>query len=144
MSNEIARKQFIIEAPQGTVWDLLGRAMYRSLPLEKMDIVSETTFRAVLRWKLAFISLPLNVSVVLDNISPPGLLEAIIQVKKGIINQKLRVTFTLSAVDTDRTGVVCQALRNGGGTLSWLMAGQQRSFTEDMFDAINIALKRLC
>ena len=54
----IAERQFVIDAPQKRVWDLLARAVYQSLPLEKIDIVNERTFFAELRWNLAFSIVP--------------------------------------------------------------------------------------
>ena len=67
----IAQKEFTIAAPQARVWELLGRIIYRSLPLEQMEVVSETTFFAVLRWRIAFIRLPLRVKVALVHLPAP-------------------------------------------------------------------------
>jgi len=138
------QKQFTIEAPQNRVWELLGRGIYRCLPLEKMDIINETTFRAVLKWKLSLINIPLNVRVVLEDIFPPSLLGALIQVKKGIIDQTMKVAFSLNEVDEGKTEVICTATGKGGAILGGLLRRQQRSFTEGMFDSIKARLERFC
>ncbi len=146
MKAPIVQRQFVIEASQQRVWDLLGRTVYGCLPLEKMNIVNETTAYAVLRWRLGFISLPLDLKLELVDISPPGLLGSKIWVKKQVIQLvALKVTFTLRPVNKGRTEVVCTAMEEGGGTiLRWLLGGQQRSFTEGMFDSIRARLERFC
>ena len=146
MNAPIVHRQFVIEASQQRVWDLLGRTVYRCLPLEKMNAVSETTAYAVLRLRLAFISLPLNVKVELVDISPPSSLGSKIWVKKRVIKLvALKVTFTLRPVDEGKTEVVCTAMEDGRRTmLGWLVRGQQRSFTEGMFDSIRARLEQFC
>lgn len=145
MSQEIiGNKQFTIEAPQSRVWELLGRAIYRCLPLEQMEVSSHTTFRAVLRWRLAFIAIPLRVKVVLAEISPPNLLAALIEVRKSVINQTMKVTFNLRPLDESKTEVSCRALRDSGGLIAWLMRGQQQRFTGQIFDSISATIRRLC
>ncbi len=134
---EILQKEFTIAAPPEKVWDMLGKVIYRCLPLEKMDIVDETTFRAVLRWRWAFIKLPLNLKVKLVDISPPSSLGSLIRVKKGMIDMVIKVSFTLTPVNEGKTEVVCTALDEGERNVpGWLMRGQQRSFAEEMFDSI--------
>lgn len=144
MKQEICGKQYIIDAPRVVVWELLGRAIYRGLPLERMEVSSETTFRAELRWRLALIDIPLRVKVVLNDISPPDLLKALIEVKRSPINQTIRVTFKLHDLGEGKTEVSCRALKDGGGLIAWLTRGQEQRFTEQMFDSIIGTLKRLC
>ena len=146
MKAPIVQRQFVIEASQQRVWDLLGRTIYRCLPLEKMNIVNETTAYAVLRWRLGFISLPLNLKLELVDISPPSLLGSKIWVKKRAIQlASLKVEFTLRPIDKDKTEVICTGMEEDRGTIAgWLVRGQQRSFAEDMFDSIKARLEQFC
>ncbi len=140
----IAQKEFTIAAPQARVWELLGRIIYRSLPLEQMEVVSETTFFAVLRWRIAFIRLPLRVKVALVDITSDRSLGAVISVKRGIIDSVIDVTFSLSAVNENETGVRCLARARDGGLRGWLTLGLRRRFTAELFDQIYRLLRRLC
>ena len=141
---EIAQRKFIINAPRERVWELLGRIIYRSLPLERMEVVTETSFRAVLNWRLAGLNLPLKVKVSMDDISPPEQLGASIKVKKGIIDQTVLVSFALTTFAQDQTELVCNAATEGGAITTWLLGGQQRRFAGGMFDTIRVQLERLC
>ncbi|MFH0914258.1 MAG: hypothetical protein V1849_03100 [Chloroflexota bacterium] len=143
MKADSIQRRFVLEAPQERVWELLGRAIYRSLPLEQMDVVSETTFRAILQWRVAGVNLPLKVKVSLDEINPPGSLGATIQATKGVINQTVKVKFTLSKISEKKTQVVCTASGGGGGAMGWLVKGQQQNFTGGMFESLESLLKRL-
>lgn len=146
MKAPVVQRQFVIEAPQQRVWNLLGRTIYRCLPLEKINIVNETTAYAVLRWRFGFVSLPLDLKLELVDISPPSSLGSKIWVKKLAIQLvALKVTFTLRPVNKGKTEVVCTAMEEGRGTLlGRLMEGQQQSFTEGMFDSLKARLEQFC
>ena len=141
----IAKKQFAIEASQQRVWNLLGRVIYQCLPLEKMDIVDETTFYADLRWRLAFINIPLRLRGKFVDISPPSFLGCLLSVKKGIIQRELEVTFRLNPISQDKTEVTCMA--EGEETrppLKWIVKREQQRFAENVFDSIRARLEQLC
>lgn len=142
----VAQGQFIIKASRERVWELLGRTIYRCLPLEKMNVINETTACAVFRWRLGLISLPLNLKLELVDISPPDSLGSRIRVRKGMFQvAALEVTFKLRSLDKDRTEVVCTGLEQGEGTiLSRLLGRKQRAFTEQMFNTIKSRLEQFC
>lgn len=142
----IAERQFVIDAPQKRVWDLLARAVYQSLPLEKIDIVNERTFFAELRWNLAFVGLRFHLKGEFVDISPPSFLGCMISVKKGIIQLDLRITFALRAVNRHKTEVVCIVAEDGKLKMlsRWVMRIPQRSFAGNVFNSIKARLERIC
>lgn len=85
MVTVVTQKHFIIDASQQRVWRLLGSAIFQSLPLEQMNAINQTTFYAVFRWRLGFISIPLDFKGRIVDVIEPDSLGAIIRVKKGIM-----------------------------------------------------------
>jgi carbon monoxide dehydrogenase subunit G len=141
----VAQKQFVVDASQHRVWDLLGTIVYQLLPLEKVDIVNLTTFRAVLRWRMGFITFPFRVKGELVDISRPSSFGCIIRVKRGVIQLGMKVTFTLRPVNEGKTEVVCRAIEEGTRTIMGrIMRGRQQSFAENTFDSIEARLAQLC
>ena len=97
----IAQKQFTINAPPQTVWQLLPRVIYQCLPLEKMDIVDERTFYADLKW-LPFAGSTLHLKGKFVEISPPDFLSCTISVTKGIIRTNGYIYFETGRSGQDR------------------------------------------
>ncbi|MFC1971561.1 hypothetical protein ACFLV0_06540, partial [Chloroflexota bacterium] len=144
-SNILTQTSFVINAPLEKVWRLLGSAVFQCLPLERMDIVDQTHFNAVLRWKLAFVKIPLNLKTIMDDIVAPTTFGCVIQIEKGIMKLGTRVTFNLKAIGEDKTEIDCVATKEGERTLlGRITGGQQRSFSENVFSSIRTRLEQLC
>ena len=145
LETALAQKNFDIDAPQQRVWKVLGSAVFQCLPLEEMNILNQTTFHAVLRWRLGFISIPLNLRVKLVDIVAPHSLGSVIQAKKGIIQLGLKVTFTLRPVNEGKTEVICSATEEGtGNIMGRIMRRWQRNFAGQVFDSIRARLEKIC
>lgn len=143
----MVERHFAIDGPQQRVWDVLAKAIYQSVPLEKMNIVNEKTFYAELRWNLAFIRLTLNLEAKFVDISPPSFIGCILLVNKGMMRSSLKVMFTLRAVSESRTEVACVATAEGkgtGGILGWILRTGQKTFAGKVFDSLEARLKQLC
>lgn len=141
----IAQKHFVVEASPPRVWDLLGTVVYQSLPLEKVDIVTTDSFRAVLKWPMGFITVPFDVKGKLVGMSRPGSFGSVMSVKWGLVQLGVNVNFALKPVPEGKTEVVCTATEEGGRTImGWILSGQQRSFAGSMFDSIRARLQQLC
>lgn len=141
----VAQKQFVVEASPPRVWDLLGTVVYQSLPLEKVDIVSTDSFRAVLKWPMGFVTVPFDVKGKLVGMSRPASFGSVICVKWGLVRLGVKVNFTLKPVAESKTEVLCTAMEEGKRTvMGWILSGQQRSFAGSMFDSIRARLQQLC
>lgn len=141
----VVQKHFVIDAHQQRVWELLGSAVFQCLPLEEMNILNQTTFYAVLRWRLGFISIPLNLKVKLVDILAPHSLGSVIWVTRGIIQLGLRATFTLRPVNEAKTEVICSATEEGKESIMGrIMRRWERSFAEEVFNSIRVRLEKVC
>lgn len=141
----LVQKQFAIKASQERVWNLLARTVFGVLPLEKMNLVNATTTYAVLRWRLAFVSVPLNIKIELQDVSSPSLFGSKIAVNKSILHLTIRVRLVLRVVNDSETEVTCIALEEGKGTiLGRLLRAQQRNFAMNIFDRIRQRLEQIC
>ena len=137
-------KQFVFNAPQERVWNLLGGAIYQCLPVEKVDIINEWLFNADLKLQFGLIRIPLKLTVELTEINPPESLATIIQVMLGAIHFLISVNFTLRQADADKTEVIGIAKDEGGQVVwRWILAKQRREFAEKVFDSIEARLKQL-
>jgi carbon monoxide dehydrogenase subunit G len=140
----LARRQYVIQAPRQRVWDLLAGTIIQCMPVEQMQIVNDTTFRAVLKLKLGPLEVPMRLEVRAADISPIDSLCTLVKAKKGPFESALKVSFALTDASEESTSVVCTATEDGGSPWMWLLKGQQRSFAGDMFDAISAELVRCC
>ena len=140
----LARRDYIIHAPQQRVWDLLGSTIIQCMPVEQMQILNDTTFLAVLKLKLGIVEVPFRLKVQAADISPIDSLSTLVTASKGIFRSSLKVSFALTTAKEDQTGVVCTATEDTGSKWMWLLKRQQQSFAGKMFDAIRAQLERNC
>jgi hypothetical protein len=54
----------------------MAGVIFQTLPLERVDLLGLNSFKAVLRWKLGFTDILMNVSGKLVNVSRPDLTDA--------------------------------------------------------------------
>lgn len=141
----IAQRQFVIDASQQKVWDLLATVVFQELPLEKVDIVGLDSFNAVLQLRMAFFSFPFDVKGKMVDVSSPDSLGCVILVKKGPIRLGVNASFALKRIDESKVEVICTAKEVGKSTiLGWGLRRQQRNFTLNLFDSIRARLQQIC
>ena len=142
----IAQREFTIDASQQRVWELLPRAIYQGLPLEKIDIVNERNFNAELRWNLIFIGLKFHLKGEFIEIIPPSFFGCILFVKKGIFQLGLKVTFELRSVNQKRTQIICEAMerkKRRGALLKWAMRIPEERLCGNAFQLIRARLEQI-
>lgn len=142
----IAQRQFVIVTSIQRVWDLLVRIMYQQLPLEKVDIESLDSFKAVLKLKKGFITFPFYVEGKLVDVTLLRSYGCLILLKRGPIRFGIKVTVELRTVDESKVEVSYKAMMKDGnrGIIMWLLRGQIRKFTLNMFNSIGVHLQQLC
>jgi hypothetical protein len=138
-------RKFVIKAPSTKVWDLMAAVIFQTLPLERVEILSLNSFKAVLMWKVAFISIPMNVSGKMVDVFRPSAYGCAILVKKGPVGLGIRVGINLKDIDDSETEVTCTVAEDGTRSfVELLLKGFQKSFAVKMLDSIEKRLQTLC
>ena len=140
----IAHDEYVIAAPRQRVWDLLASTIIQCMPVEQMQVLNDTTMRAVLRFRLFGIEVPLGITLRVADIVPPESFETLVTVKKAMFESSLRVSYMLHTSDGDHTRVVCAATQERGNPVFALLRTQQRAFAGEMFDSVKKELERSC
>jgi len=140
----LARQDFVIDAPLARAWDVLPAGVIQGLPVEQMDVLSDTKLTAVLRAKLGPLEIPVPLKVEIGDIAPLQSISATITAEKGIARSVLDVSFALSAVTDDQTRVTCTARESAGSPAMRLLRWQQRRFAREMFSSIERWLRQAC
>ena len=111
----IAERTFVIDATRERIWELLLRATLRLMPFERCNIRSETAFSALLRMKVAFVSLPMDVDMNIVDIVPPETLNTELKAKGmgGMVWINQKSTFALKAVGESKTEVTAIIVAEG-------------------------------
>ena len=148
MNEVLSKRKFVLEASRERIWGLLGRVIIDSLELERFHARDDRNFNALTRVKVAFITVAMQVKGTMVNISPPEALSVLLAVKGmgRIIQLNLKVTFTLSALDKDKTetDIVCQM---GDGRI-WFPLGiflmpRVKTFAREILMSIEKRLRQL-
>lgn len=138
----VAPETFIIAANQQRVWRMLGGAIFQSLPLEQMNVVNQTTFYAILRWRLGFIDIPLDIKGKMVDVIDLHSLSSVIRVQKGIMNLGLKVTFILKPLGDNETEITCSAVEEEKrSVIGWIIARWERDFAEKIINSIGVRLQ---
>jgi len=148
MTEEIlSQRKFTIDASQERVWNLLGKVIFDSLPgLERIQIRDQDRFGALLRVKVGFITLNMDVSGEMVDLSPPQSLAIVLYLKGmwGMFRLNQRVIFALSSVNHGKTAVTSKALGEKLGFLFRIIFMRKaKSFAHDIFRSIEERLKQL-
>jgi len=143
----LAERKFTIDASQERVWNLLGKVIFRSLPgLERIQIKDQDRFSALLRVKLGLITLSMDVSAELVDISPPQSLAVLLRMKGvwGMVALTQRVMFALRSVNHGKTEVISKATgEKVSPFLGIILIRKAKSFALDTFRKIEERLKQL-
>jgi len=141
----IAEKQFIINSSQQRIWELLLKSVLRFMPFERMRPTSEKSVQALLRVKMGFISLPMDVDVEIVKASPPELLVTILNSRGmgGLINLKQKATFKLIPKDEDKTTVDCKIVAEEIGIIvRMFLLWRVRAIAWDSFQGLEERLNK--
>jgi len=141
----IGERKFIIYASRQRIWELLLRATLRLMPFERCNIHSQTEFSALLRTKMAFVSLPMQVEINIVDIVPPESLGTILKAKGmgGIVWINQKSTFTLTPIDEGKTEVDCKIVAEGmASLLRMFFLPKVKSFAGDAFKNLEERLRQ--
>lgn len=140
----LARQEYVIGAPQARVWDLLASNVIQSIPIEQMDVVNDTTMKAILNFRVGFIEVPMPVRVDVADISPMESFTTVVTASKAGLRSVLRVAFRLAAVSDEQTSVTCTVVEEAGNPITRLLRWQQRKFAGEIFSTVRERLERAC
>lgn len=137
-------RSFTVPAPQVRVWELLGRVIYRSLPLERINLVNEQLFYADILLKI-IIPLKYHLKVAFEDMDPPRMMVCAISTQKGPVKIKLKVRFEIQAAGTDRTKVSCRVEEGGLNPLLRIaFRGQLSKFAFRTLNLVETQLYKSC
>lgn len=143
----IAERSFVVEAPRERVWHLIGKVIFSSLPgMEKVEILDESNFRALLRMKVSLAELSMKLRGEIVDMSPPDFfaVKLALEGPGGLFRMDQKVTMVLTSVERGRTVVACKATAERMGILfRKLLLGQARRFARSTFEAIEKRLQDL-
>jgi carbon monoxide dehydrogenase subunit G len=142
---DIGERKFVVEAPQQRIWDILLRATMRLLPFERCNIQSDTEFSAILKMKVAFIKLPMNVEMKLVEIVPPEKMNTVLKAKGmgGLAWINQRSTFKLTPIDEGKTEVYAKIFAESmAPILRMFFLPIVKNFARDSFKSLEERLKQ--
>jgi carbon monoxide dehydrogenase subunit G len=146
-STVLAQKDFLANAPRERVWRLIGKVVFSVLPgMEKMEILDENNFRALLRVKMMGAEWVLKLKGEMVEISPPESFSVKLSLEglRGRVKAYQRVAFAMTPAEGGMTSVACRAIAENMGFLPRVfLSGQARSFARETFEAIEKRLKEL-
>ena len=141
----ISERKFTIDASRERIWSLILKAVLRFMPFERMEILSEKNFRALLRIKMGFISLPMKVNIEIADISAPESLVTLIKAKgmRDMVWLNQKSTFKLTKIGEGKTEIACELEEEGmASLLRMLFLPKVRSFAGDAFKSFEERLRQ--
>ena len=141
----IAEKNFVINSSQKRIWELLLKSVLRFMPFERIRPKSEKSVQALLKVKMGFITLPMDVEVDIVEASAPEKLVTILNSKGmgGLINLKQKATFQLIPAGEDKTTVDCHIEAEKIGILVRLfLLWRVKSVARDSFQGLEERLNK--
>lgn len=141
----IAEKKFVINSSQQRIWELLLKAVLRFMPFEKMRPLTEKSVRALLKVKMGFISMPMDVEVEVTEASPPESMITMLRSKAmgGIVWINQKATFTLTPVDEGKTEVSSKIEDDGMGIIVRLfLLWRVKTVSQEAFNGLEERLSQ--
>jgi carbon monoxide dehydrogenase subunit G len=141
----IAESSFTIDSSQQRIWELLLKSVLRFMPFERIKPLSEKSVTALLKVRMGFISLPMNVMVEIVEATPPQLMVTVLEARGmgGIIWLKQRATFTLTSADDEKTEVGCKIALEGMGIMVRIFLMRLvKTFARDSFQGLEDRLRK--
>ena len=143
----IAVSEFDIEASQERLWHIIGGVILNSLSgLERMEILDDNNWQALLRIKLGFVVLNMNLKGEMVDMSPPDSLGVRLNAKSkwGILHMNQKVAIAFTTIDKDKTEVAGKAVSEDMGIILRLFTmWRAKSFAASIFNNIEDRLKYL-
>ena len=133
------KKIFVIKSARGRMWELLMKAILRCLPMERLTPISDNTVSALLKVKLWFISIPMDVTVVTADIVPDESVVTYVHAKGmgGLMKLTQKFTFILKEKAENETEVSCEVTYSGKSfvlTVLWVfLAPMIKGIAKDTF-----------
>jgi hypothetical protein len=147
MEAKIAERNFIVEAPQKRVWDLLGPALLNSpIGLERMEVLDENHVRAETRLRFASIPITLHLLVVVLELLEPERMVVALNSKAlaGLVCLDQKIVFSLRSKGDHETEVIIESIAERINPLVfWAMAKKAKSMAKTTLEGIEQTLKRL-
>ena len=141
----ISEKKFTIDTSWERIWSLILKAVLRFMPFERMEVLSEKNFRALLRIKMGFISLPMKVNIEIADISAPESLVTVIKAKgiRGLVWLNLKSTFRLTKIGEGKTEIACELEEEEmAPLLRMFFLPKVKSFAGDAFKSFEERLRQ--
>jgi carbon monoxide dehydrogenase subunit G len=141
----MAERKFIIASPQQRIWDLLIKAAFRTMPLEQVNPLNLTKITALLRVKIGFISLPMNVEVEIMDMSPPASMSILINARgmMGLVWLNQKSDLVLAPVGENATEVNGKVNVEGMSIfLRLFLLPAIKKFARDTFYSLEERLKK--
>ncbi len=146
METVLDERNFLVDASPERVWKLIGKVIFSSLPgMEKMEILDENNFRALLITRVMGVQLTLKLKGEMVDVEPPDsfAVKLFLEGPGGVVKANQRVSFAMTPEES-KTRVACKAVMEQMGVLrGLLLTGQARSFARSTFEAIEKRLKEL-
>jgi hypothetical protein len=143
----IARRNFLIEAPQSRVWDSLGPALLNSpIGLEKIEVLDENHVCAEAHVRIAFVSIITHLMVVFLELDQPRRMVVALNAKalKGLISLNQRVTFELISRGYKNTEVRCESLAEANHPILYRVISRKvRGLAEMTLMGVEETLRRI-
>jgi len=146
MNDVFSERKFVLEASRERIWDLLGRVIIDSLELERFHARDDRNFNALTRVKIGFITVAMQIRGTMVDISEPEVLSVLLEVNGmgRIIQLNQKVKFTLSAIDKDKTEMICQiGGKRIGFPLGLFLMPRVKSFGSDILESIEKRLRQV-
>ena len=141
----IAERIFVIDSSREKIWELILKAVLRFMPFERIDIRSEKIISALLRMKIWFISVPMNVEIEIAEMSPPESMVTILRTKGilGMVWLNQKATFRLATIGTGETEVACRTVDEGmSSLLRMFLLRKVKSFAEEALENLENLLRK--
>ena len=141
----IAERTFLIDSSRERIWSLILKAVLRLMPFERMEVLSEKKFHALLRIKMGFISLPMNATIEIEDIRTPEFLVTVIKAKgmRNMVWLNMKSTFKLAEVGESKTRIVCELEEEGiAPLLRMFFLPMVKSFSGNAFKSFEERLRQ--
>ncbi len=140
----IADTKFVINSSRERIWECLIMALMRCIPFERMEFADERSFSALLKIRIGFIALPMQVKMDIVDIIEPETIVTTLKARgmRGMVWLNQKATFKLTAIDKAKTEVAGKLVAEGMATiLRIFLLWRVKSFASDSLVSVKGLLK---
>jgi hypothetical protein len=138
----LIQQEYVLAASHFRVWDLLAASIMQSLPIERTEIVNDSTVRGVLKFKLGPVTIPLDLKVEVVDVTPMTSFATRVTAAKSGITMVLRVIYQLIPLEDEKIQVRSTAIVERAPAWMALATPIQKSFAAKLFEDIRKELER--